>query len=131
MFIYVPAIHTGEVISDVLHVVLQDWQMEKKVSMVTLDNCTINGNLMGAMKDKLSLPSPLLDGRLLHMRCAAHIINLIVKDGMVVMDKDIERVHDSVGFWSATPKRYERFERTSTYMILNMGKGIALDCKTR
>jgi hypothetical protein len=105
--------------------------MEKKVSMVTLDNCTINGNLMGATKDKLSLPSPVLDGRLLHMCCAAHIINLIVKDGMTVMDKGIERVHDSVGFWSATPKRHERFERTSTYMILNMRKGIALDCKKR
>jgi hypothetical protein len=78
--------------------VLQDWQIEKKVSMVTLDNCTTNDNLMGAMKDKLPLPSLMLDGRLLHMCCAAHIINLIVKDGMVIMDKGIERVRDSVGF---------------------------------
>jgi hypothetical protein len=93
----VPAPHTGEVISDVLHDVLQDWQMEKKVSTVTLDNCTTNDNLMGAMKDKLSLPSLMLHGRLLHMRCAAHIINLIVKDEMTVMDKGIERVRDSVG----------------------------------
>jgi hypothetical protein len=33
-FIYVPAPHTGEVISDVLHDVLHDWQLEKKVSTV-------------------------------------------------------------------------------------------------
>jgi hypothetical protein len=130
-FIYVPAPHTGEVISDVLHDVLQDWQLEKKVSTVTLDNCTTNDNLMGAMQDKLPLPSLMLDGRLLHMRCAAHIINLIVKDGMAVMDKGIERVRDSVGFWSATPKRHERFEKTATQMNIKYEKRIALDCKTR
>jgi hypothetical protein len=72
--------------------------MEKKVSTVTLDNYTTNDNLMGAMQDKLPLSSLMLGGRLLHMRCAAHIINLIVKDGMIVMDKGIERVRDSVGF---------------------------------
>jgi hypothetical protein len=88
----VPASHTGEVTSDVLHHVLQDWQMEKKVSMVTLDNYTTNDILMGDMQDKLSLPSLMLGGRLLHMHCTAHIINLIVKDGMAVMDKCIERV---------------------------------------
>jgi hypothetical protein len=43
----------GEVISDVLHDVLQDWQMDKKVSTISLDNCTTNDNLMGAMQDKL------------------------------------------------------------------------------
>jgi hypothetical protein len=74
----VPALHTSEVISDVLHDVLQNWQMEKKVSTMTLDNCTTNGNLMGAMKDKLPLPSVMLDGRLLHMRvlcCTYHKFN--------------------------------------------------------
>jgi hypothetical protein len=130
-FIYVPAPHTGEVISDVLHDVLQDWQMEKKVSTMPLENCTTNDNLMGAMQDKLPLPSLMLGGRLLHMCYAAHIINLIVKDGMTVMDKGIERVRDSVGFWSATPKRHERFERTASQMNIKYDKRIALDCKTR
>jgi hypothetical protein len=32
------------------------------------------------------------------MCCVAHIINLIVKDGINVMDKGIKRVGDSVGF---------------------------------
>jgi hypothetical protein len=130
-FIYVPAPHTGKVISDVLHEVLQDWQIEKKVSTVTLDNCTTNNNLMGCMQDKMPLSSLMLNGRLMHMCCAAHIINLIVKDGMSVMDQGIERVHDSVGFLCATPKRHECFERTTTQMNIKYDKRIALDCKTR
>jgi hypothetical protein len=127
----VPAPHTGEIISDVLYEVLQDWQIEKKVSTVTLDNCTTNDNLMCCMQDKLPLSSLMLDGKLLQMRCAAHIINLIVKDGMSVMDEGIERVRDSVGFWCATPKRHERFERTATQMNVKYERRIALDCKTR
>jgi hypothetical protein len=128
-FIYVPSPHNGEVISDLLHEVLQDWQIEK-VSTVTLDNCTTNDNLMGCMQDKMSLSSLMLNGRLMHMCCAAHIINLIVKDGMSVMDQGIKRVRDSVGFWCATPKRHERFELTTVQMNIKYDKRIALDCKT-
>jgi hypothetical protein len=42
----VPAPHISEVISDVLYEVLQDWKIEKKVSTVTLDNCTTNDSMM-------------------------------------------------------------------------------------
>jgi hypothetical protein len=130
-FIYVPAPNTGDVISDVLYDALQDWHIQNKVSTVTLDNCTTNDNLMDKMQDKMSLPSLMLKVKLLHMRCAAHIINLIVRDGMSVMEEGIERVRDSVGFWCATPKRHERFERTVAQMHLKYNKRIALDCKTR
>jgi hypothetical protein len=98
---------------------------------VTLDNCTTNDNLMCSMQDKLPLPSLMLDGKLLHIRCAAYIINLIVKDGMNVMDKGIERVRDSVEFWCATSKRHERFERTIAQMNVKYDRRIALDCKIR
>lgn len=37
-FIYVPAPHTAEVIADVLHEVLVDCHLERKVSTVTPDN---------------------------------------------------------------------------------------------
>lgn len=33
---------------------------------------------------------------------AAHILNLIVKDGMGIMEKGIEKIRDSVGFWCAS-----------------------------
>jgi hypothetical protein len=40
----------------------------------------------------------MLDGSLLHMLCAIYILNLIVKDGMSIMEKGIDKVRDSVGF---------------------------------
>lgn len=80
---------------------------------MTLDNCTTNDSIMSSMQDKLPLLSLMLDGKLLHMRCVAHIINLIVKDGMTVMDKGIKKVRNSVAFWCATPKRHERSHNCS------------------
>jgi hypothetical protein len=114
-YIYVPHPHTAEVISEVLHDVLLDWCIKKKVSTITPDNCSTNDNVMKEMQDKMSLPSLMLRGRLMHMCCAAHIINLIVKDGigakdalgLKVVEEGIGRIRETVAFWSATPKRHE------------------------
>ena len=145
-FIYVPAPHTTEVIIDVFHEVLLDWHIERNLSTITLDNCSVNDNLMKnmigtdgddlaknktTMEGKLPLPSCMLKGKLIHMRCAAHILNLIVKDGMSVMEKGIDKVRDSVAYWSATPKRHEKFEKMAAQMKGKYEKRIALDCKTR
>jgi hypothetical protein len=145
-FIYIPAPHTAEVITHVLHEVLLDWHIEKNLSTLTLDNCSVNDNLMknmigtngddlaknkAAMEGKLPLLACMLKAKLIHMHCAAHILNLIVKDGMSVMDKGIDKVRDSVAYWSATPKIYEKFEKIAAQMKGKYEKRIALDCKTR
>jgi len=41
------------------------------------------------------------------MRCCAHILNMIVKDGLSVMDEGIERIHDSVAYWTSTKKEWK------------------------
>jgi hypothetical protein len=50
---------------------------------------------------------------------------------MTIMDKGIERVCHSVGFWCATPKSHEHFERAVAQMNVKYDTRIALDCKTR
>ncbi|WVZ63895.1 LOW QUALITY PROTEIN: hypothetical protein U9M48_013489 [Paspalum notatum var. saurae] len=134
-FIYVPAPHTTEVITDVLHEVLLDWLIERNLSTITLDNCSTNDSLMknmvgtnndstnndqlmksmAAMEGKLPLSSCMLNA-IIHMLCVAHILNLIVKVGMSVMEKGIDSVRDLVAFWSATPKRHEKFEKMAIQM---------------
>jgi hypothetical protein len=39
----------------------------------------------------------------LHMCCAAQILNLIVKDGLDMIQLGIKKIRDSVAFWTATP----------------------------
>ena len=113
-FVYVPALHTKDIICDVLMDCLLDWNLDRKVSTVTVDNCTTNDAFVGSLSNKFVVNGSLiLDGKLLHMRCAAHILNLVVKDGLDVIGVAIGKIRDSVAFWTATQSREEKFEEAA------------------
>jgi hypothetical protein len=98
---------------------------------MTLDNCSANDNMIGLMDTRLGATNMLLKGKWLHMRCCAHILNLIVKDGMAVIGTAVANIRDSVAYWIATPKRYEKFEKTALDENVELNKKLHLDCKTR
>ncbi|XP_073136407.1 zinc finger BED domain-containing protein RICESLEEPER 2-like [Henckelia pumila] len=81
--------------------------------------------------DKLPPSSLILEGKLFHMRCCAHILNLVVRDGLELIGDSIETIRYSVGFWTATPKRDEKFVETARQLKIPSTKKLELDCKTR
>ena len=88
--------------------------------------------MIDILREKLSLNnSLLLNGKVFHMRCAAHILNLLVKEGLDVIRVEIEKIRDSVAFWSATPSRVEKFEDATHQLRIPCNKKLCLDCKTR
>jgi len=82
-----------------------DWNLDHKLSALTLDNYSTNDSMVNLILNNLSSNTVWIDGKLMHARCCAHILNLIVKDSLVIIFGTIEKVHDSVAFWSATPKK--------------------------
>ena len=127
-----PPPHTKEVLLDVLMDFLLDWNMDRKISTITVDNCSSNGGMIDILVEKLSLRgSLLLNGNIFHMRCAAHVLNLIVKEGLDVIGKEIEKIRDSVAYWSTTPSRVEKFEDVDRQLCIPCNKKLTLDCKTR
>lgn len=52
-FIYVPAPHTAEVIAEQLYEALVGWNLDEKLSAVTVDNCTSNDKAIGLLVKKL------------------------------------------------------------------------------
>ena len=105
--------------------------MDRKISTITVDNCSSNDGMIDILREKLSLnKSLLLNGKVFHMRCAAHILNLVVKEGLYVIRVEIEKIHDSVAFWSATPSRVEKFEDATRQLRIPCNKKLCLDCKT-
>lgn len=93
-------------------------------SRVTTDLWTSENQKRG--KSKL-----MLEGKLLHMCCAAHILNIIVKDGLEVIKNSISKIRDSVAFWTATLKRVEKFEEIAKNIKVKIQNKLGLDCKTR
>ncbi|KAK9757915.1 hypothetical protein RND81_01G194600 [Saponaria officinalis] len=130
-FLYVEAPHTKDVLADALCKSIYDWNLDCRISSVTLDNCTTNDALMSILRVKLPKDSLILRGRFLHMRCCAHILNLIVQDGLTVIGESIERVRKSVVFWTSSLLRIATFEKSAKTYAKNCSKKLVLDCKTR
>ena len=74
--------HRGEDLADVLENCLREWRIEK-VFCITLDNASANDVMVRCLRDTLTgWGTSVLGGEYLHMRCAAHIINLVVSEGL-------------------------------------------------
>ena len=110
---YVPCPHTAESLLEALMGCLLDWNIDRKLSTLTVDNCTTNDAMIHMIRDKFPCSSSMLGDDLFHMRCCAHILNLIVRAGLSAVEWGIEAVHDSVAFWTATQKRVEKFEEAA------------------
>ncbi|TXG73028.1 hypothetical protein EZV62_001607 [Acer yangbiense] len=130
-FIYVPCPHTAETLCEALNDCLMDWNIDRKLSSITVDNCSTNKQMIPSLLEKLNNSDLILNGTLFHMRCCAHILNLIVKDGLDVIGEGIERIRSSVLYWVATPKRIEKFEDTARQLNIPYSKRLVLDCPTR
>ncbi|XP_057526281.1 zinc finger BED domain-containing protein RICESLEEPER 2-like [Amaranthus tricolor] len=88
--------------------------------------------MMNIIKDSFPYGSLLLDGEFLHMRCCAHILNLIVQDGLnAVVYDGVNRIRESVVFWIGSDKRVQKFEGVANQLASGYKRKLTLDCKIR
>ena len=86
-----PFPHTKEVLFGVLDILLE-WNIDRKLSIVTMDNCNTNYAVIEIILDKLQRGKLILLGSMLHMHCASHVLNLIVQGSLDVIGSCIEKV---------------------------------------
>jgi hypothetical protein len=65
------------------------------------------------------------------MRCIAHIINLVVQDGLKEMNMSITRVRGAVKYVKQTPKRLQKFKECVAMEKINSKTLLCLDVSTR
>ncbi|KAL5562425.1 hypothetical protein UlMin_032172 [Ulmus minor] len=130
-FMYVTCPPNAETISDALMGCLMDWNVDRNLSTLIVDNCTTNDAAIPIMKDKLFSSGLMLSGDFFHLHCSAHILNLIVKDGMSILDKCIVNIHESVSYWTTTTKRNKNFMETARQLRIQSTKVLALDMPVR
>jgi len=74
--------HKGDTIGKAIEKCLLEWGIEK-VFTITMDNASANDTAVGFLKKRLKNWNGLVyDGDYLHVRCCAHILNLVVNDGL-------------------------------------------------
>ncbi|XP_057811535.1 zinc finger BED domain-containing protein RICESLEEPER 2-like [Salvia miltiorrhiza] len=130
-FCDIPPPHTGVVISDVLQRCFREWGIEEKVWTITLDNASNNDVAVRILKENLLFRHTLpLGGQIFHVRCCAHILNLLVKDGLSSIQDVISKVRESVKYVAASEARVIMFGEIAKQLELS-SKKLVLDCVTR
>nr|GFA25419.1 zinc finger BED domain-containing protein RICESLEEPER 2-like [Tanacetum cinerariifolium] len=76
-----PVPHTDSALARTLIKTLVNFNLKNKIMSITLDNASNNTSAIGKLKLKYEPP---MDGRFYHSRCVAHIINLVMQDGLAV-----------------------------------------------
>ncbi|KAH1121661.1 hypothetical protein J1N35_004821 [Gossypium stocksii] len=96
-FVDVPPLHSGVVVYDALYKCLKDCDIEGKVCSISMDYASYNDVTVKLLKDSLSFHKRLsLNGKLFHVCCCAHILNLLVHDGLFEIEDVIDNVRESV-----------------------------------
>ena len=78
---------------------IRQWNIENKIFSFIMDNAEVNTKMMKDLRKNL-VDRNLLhhEGKLLHIRCAAHVLNLIVQDGLKVMKSVVDNIRESVKY---------------------------------
>lgn len=109
---------------------LNGWELGHVLS-VTMDNASLNYIGIQYLKRwLLSQNGLVLNGEYLHTRCCAHVLNLIVKDGMSLINVYILRIRGAVKYVRRSSSRFHRFKKCID-LELNYKDYAGLDSKTR
>jgi hypothetical protein len=116
--------HTGQAIADRLSETLIDWKSLAKVAFVTLDNASSNNLAMNRLQkfvnDRCRTPAgSLATSAYFHVRCLAHVINLVVKDGLKLVTSAVKNLQDSVRYIHGSSSRLDAFNQALIASNLN------------
>jgi hypothetical protein len=112
-----PTPQTGVAISNQLMSTEAEWKLINKIVFTTVDNASSNNvaitRFVSLLKDQSTVP-PNMQGSFFHVQCSAHIINLVVKDGLKTLSTAISKFVRYTKSTSACKQQFqESIEKTS------------------
>ncbi|KAM5546469.1 zinc finger BED domain-containing protein RICESLEEPER 2-like [Rosa sericea] len=124
--------HQGTTIGKMLETCLVQWKIDK-VLTVSVDNASANKVAIDYLRRKMAnwAVPPVLGGKHLHVRCLAHILNLIVKSGLAILDRAIASIRNAVKYVRSSSSRLDVFKLCVEREVPECTKVCILDVPTR
>ncbi|XP_074300367.1 zinc finger BED domain-containing protein RICESLEEPER 2-like [Silene latifolia] len=123
--------HSGKVIGQSVEKCLSGWDL-KNVMTITVDNASSNDVVVDYLRRKFNNSEcDVMEGKYLHMRCASHILNLVVKEGLADLDKSILKIRTAVKFVRSSPSRTQKFMACAREEKISTKSLLCLDVETR
>ena len=99
---------------------------------MTLNNASANAVSVDMLREQLVVKGVLVhNGDLFHMRCCAHILNLVVQEGLKQIDNSIIKIRDSVKYVKGSQVRKQKFLDCVKLVAIGDKKGLSQDVPTR
>ncbi|VVA29613.1 PREDICTED: zinc finger BED domain-containing [Prunus dulcis] len=121
----------GDTIGRAIATCLLEWGIDK-VLTVTVDNATSNDHAGTLLSNKVNnWNGSILRGENMHMKCCAHILNLIVKEGLEDYHESITRICNVARYVKYFLVRSQKFKACVERVKISSHKAICLDVPTR
>ena len=92
---------------------------------ITLDNASNNDSFVEMLKCQLNTTDSLLCvGEHFHICCCAHVLNLIVQDGLKEIDEAVNKVRESINYVRSSQGRKHKFLECVKHVSLDLKKGL-------
>ncbi|XP_059435493.1 zinc finger BED domain-containing protein RICESLEEPER 2-like [Corylus avellana] len=129
-FCNVPPPHSGVVIAEALRNSFIEWGILDKVLTITVDNASANSAAIDILRDDFELRCSLpIGGLMFHVRCCAHITNLLVQAGLSEIGDIIDSVRQGIKYIVASKRRLIAFSDIAKRLDLGSNK-LILDVPT-
>jgi len=122
--------HTGVAIEEAITTILTDYGIKEKMFTITLDNAANNKTACDLLQES-GKQDMLFGGEHLLVRCCAHILNILVQDGMNVASAVIELIRDLIRNINSSPARIQNFNEIAQREGLDAKAGLVLDVPNR
>ncbi|KAJ1701202.1 hypothetical protein LUZ63_000981 [Rhynchospora breviuscula] len=124
--------HSGEVISDGILDCLMKWGIQDKIGTITLDNASSNDRAAYLLKSNFEGRDKLhFGGLFFHVRCCAHILNLIVQDGLKVIKECLFKIREGVKYLRKSPSKLFKFGEIAIAHGVETKRSLCSDVQTR
>ncbi|XP_073526241.1 uncharacterized protein, partial [Phyllobates terribilis] len=124
--------HKGVEIARDIEDCLRSWDLSDKIFTLTVDNAKANDIACTRLKEMLIGNGNCINsGKNLHIRCCAHIANLIVKDGLKEQIDFIDKVRNVIKFVRSSPMRLRMFKEEALKLKIDSNCSLVSDVPTR
>ncbi|KAH9651254.1 BED-type domain-containing protein [Citrus sinensis] len=125
--------HKGKSIGKKIESCLLEWGIER-VCAITVDNASGNDVAIDYVKNQMlmwkNVDALVLQGDYMHVRCCAHILNLIVTGGLKELHASVAGIRNAVKYVRSSTSRLKAFKQCVDHVKGPNGT-VVLDCITR
>lgn len=127
---YISYPHDGESLFRFISQLVMEWNLDKKLFSMVVDNAASNDCMARHLKTWLSDRIP-CGGDFFHVRCSAHILNLVAQDGLALIKPFLDNIRGTVRYLSKSPYGKQKFDQVVLHLKMQGKRKIPMDVSTR